>query len=134
MSNNSFAWQGIPGRIYFQVNMATIWNKLRPHHVDPEVLYALKYKMPSTVTVAISEEPHGGYSARVLGLGGNVVTQGETGPELFEMVNDAILTALDIPEEYRIHLANFFPPDDVRKQLQIPAEYLVHEMELVAHI
>ncbi len=98
---------------------------------DRDILYALQYKLPDSVHVTVAEEPEGGYSARVLGLGGNVVTQGDTGPELFEMVNDAVLTAFDIPEAYRLYSKSYYPPEEVRAALKIPPKYLETGVKLV---
>jgi len=106
-------------------------NLLKPA-VDQETLFALKYRLPDKLEVSINKEPNGGYSARIFNThGNNIVTEGKTGPELFEMVNDAILTALDIPEQYRIYMTSFFPPEDVRTELDIPDKYLEKKISLV---
>lgn len=99
--------------------------------VDQDTLYALNYKIPNVITVGVHEEADGSYVAIVHNLGGTVVTQGKDGLELFEMVNDAVFTALDIPQEYRLYLPALVPPDEVRKTLRIPAEFLSKELELV---
>jgi predicted RNase H-like HicB family nuclease len=111
--------------------MARLFKSWRSPKVDADTLYALQYKLPDSVRVTILEEPEGGYSARAEDLGGNVVTQADTGPELFEMVNDAILTSFDIPEEYRLLSKNYYPPAEVREQLKIPHKYLRSGVELI---
>src|SRR4051812_28496582 len=87
--------------------------------VDPEVLLALRYKLPVTLSVSIHEDPSGKYVARISKsdiFQRAIVTEGETGQELFDMVNDAVFTALDIPENYRSYMTVFTPPQEIRDQ------------------
>lgn len=100
--------------------------------IDPDELYAMRYKLPSKLTVRVLQNPEGGYTAKVLGLDGAVVTQANSGVELMTMVNDAILTALDIPDRYRPYLATYLPEDTVREQFvtTIPTKFLKKDLEL----
>lgn len=100
--------------------------------VDPDVLFALKWKKPDTLQVYIQRTDEG-YFAKVTNLEGNVVTQAQTGLELFEMVNDAVYTYLEIPEQYRETLGYFMPPANVREQfkIEIPKKYLNKNLGLV---
>jgi predicted RNase H-like HicB family nuclease len=56
----------------------------------------------------------------------NVITEADTGQELFEMLNDAIYEYLDIPTQYRELLGYYLPPENVREELKvaIPDKYL----------
>lgn len=99
--------------------------------VDPEVLTALRYKMPADLYVSIHEDPSGKYVARLQDSAATtfrrpVVTEGATGQEVFEMVNDAVFTMLDIPRKYRDYMTTFVPPEEIREELKIkiPAKYL----------
>ncbi len=100
--------------------------------VDPDVLFALKWKKPDTIQVFI-KKTEDGYFAKVVSLDGNVVTQASNGLELFEMVNDAIYEYLDIPEQYREALGYFMPPEKVRNEfkIEIPKKYLDKNFGLV---
>jgi predicted RNase H-like HicB family nuclease len=89
---------------------------------------ALRYKLPSSLTVSIHKDPSGIYTAKVFDENEKYpyVTQGETGQELIEMVNDLIFTMRDIPDNYRPYLGGFFPTQDILEELKvhIPAKYL----------
>lgn len=107
--------------------------KFAKKKVDQETLYAYLAGLPGIIEVEFHEEPNGSYSAVVHNLKGNVVTQGSTGQELFEMVNDAVLESYDVPEEYKPHLSTYLPPEDVREKLKIkiPSEYLNKRVSLI---
>jgi hypothetical protein len=116
--------------------MSNIFTRLFSTPVDPEVLMALRYKLPNGLTVTIHADPSGKYVARITDdkhFARPIVTEGSTGQELFEMVNDAVYTTLDIPEAYRPYMTAFFPPEDIREALaiKIPSEYLDKTMGFV---
>lgn len=100
--------------------------------VDPDVLFALKWKKPSTIKVFI-KYTNGSYFAKVTNLEGNVVTQAESGMDLVEMVNEAVYDYLEIPSQYRAELGYFMPPEEFRNKfnLEIPKQYLNKEIGLV---
>jgi len=103
--------------------------------IDPDVLFALSWKKPSTIQVRI-QQTEDGYFAKVVNLDGNVVTEAKTGQELFEMVNDAIYEYLDVPVKYRDKLGYFMPPEEVREELKvtIPKKYLNTDIEALATV
>lgn len=103
--------------------------------IDPDVLFALSWKKPSTIQVRIQQTDNG-YFAKVINLDGNVVTEAKTGQELFEMVNDAIYEYLDVPYKYRDKLGYFMPPEEVREELKvtIPSKYLDTNIEAFATV
>jgi hypothetical protein len=118
-------------------DMANLFTRLL-HPVDPEVLTALRFKLPQALVVSIHEDPSGQYVAKVqdkdrIAFGKPLVTEGETGQELFEMVNDVVFTILDIPENYREYMTTFSPPENIRQELaiKIPDKYLDKEFGLV---
>lgn len=103
---------------------------------DPETLMALRYKLPVSLNVSIQEDPSGKYVARIHQFGNlrrPLVTEGETGQELLEMVNDAVFTVLDIPENYRQYMTVFVPAPEIRDQfgMKIPKQYLGKNLGLV---
>ena len=53
-------------------------------------------------------------------------------PEIFEMVNDALYTYLEIPAHYQPYMPTFFPREDIRKQfnIKIPKKYLERELSI----
>ncbi|MFA5086273.1 MAG: type II toxin-antitoxin system HicB family antitoxin [Candidatus Paceibacterota bacterium] len=93
--------------------------------VAQEALIAYKWRCPDKIEVSIKPSKDGGYFIYVNDLPG-CVTQAETGKEIFEMVNDAIYTYLEIPENYQPYMPTFFPPKELREQLniEIPEKYL----------
>ena len=99
--------------------------------IIPEVLTALRWKFPDGIKVVIKKSEDGGYFAMIENFPG-CITQAETGQELFEMVNDAIYTYLDIPPEYIPYLPSFLPPEEKRKELniKIPENFLGQEIAL----
>lgn len=107
-----------------------MFNFLRKKIV-PEVLTAYRWRVPDEIEVSVKASKDGGYIAYVKNLQG-CVTQGETGEELFEMVNDAVYTYLQVPEEYRLYMPTFFPPEDVRQELgmKIPERFLEKDFTL----
>lgn len=86
--------------------------------IVPEVLLALRWKFPDELDVKVSKSEDGGFIAKIKNLPG-CITQAETGQELYEMVNDAVYTYLDIPEEYIPYVPSFTPPERVRKEYNI---------------
>lgn len=101
--------------------------------IDPEVLAAYAAKMPTKISVSIHNDPSGLYVAKIRGiLKDPIVTEGKTGKELIMMVNDAIFTTKDIPENYRPFMPEFVPPEVVFAELKthIPAKYLNQRMQL----
>lgn len=93
--------------------------------IIPEVLIAYKGRFPEKLEVSIKPSQDKGYVIYVENLPG-CVTQAEMGQKIFEMVNDAVYTYLQIPEDYQPFMPAFFPPESVRKEfsINIPAKYL----------
>ncbi len=100
---------------------------------DAEEFFALTWKKPDRIAVLI-REVEDGYFVKVTSFKeDNVVTQAQTGQELFEMVNAAVYDYLDIPEVYRKRMGYFLPPEELREDLKIkiPAKFLNKEIGLV---
>ncbi|HOF50409.1 MAG TPA: type II toxin-antitoxin system HicB family antitoxin [Candidatus Colwellbacteria bacterium] len=93
--------------------------------VVPQVLAAYKWRLPTKLQVSLKKSEDGGYIAFVDNVPG-CVTQAETGQELFTQVNDALYTYFEIPKDYQPYMPTFFPPENVRAELniQIPEKYL----------
>lgn len=104
-------------------------NRLYPKEIVPEVLFALKGRFPERVEVMVHDSEDGGYWAEVKDLPG-CITQADNGTELFQMLNDAIYTYLDVPEEYVPFVSTYFPSEEVRKNLniKIPESFLKKDL------
>ena len=98
---------------------------IKNRKIVPEVLFALRGRFPERIDVAVHDSEDGGYWIEIKNLQG-CITQADTGIELFQMVNDAIYTYLDIPEEYTPFVPTYFPPEELRKNLniKIPESFL----------
>lgn len=101
-----------------------MFSLFRKKEVIPQVLIAYKWRFPESIKVSIKQSQEGGYIAYVDNFPG-CMTQAETGQELFEMVNDALYTYLEIPKEYQPYMQTFFPPKELRDKLsiKIPEKY-----------
>ena len=91
------------------------------YEILPEVLYALKYKLPDKIEVEIKEVDDG-YYAKIKNLPG-CSTQAKSPQELFEMVNDAVYTYFEIPEIYQPYVQAYIPTEDIRQKfgMKLPA-------------
>ena len=99
--------------------------------IIPEVLVAYRSKMPDSLDVKIRESEDGGYWVEIGNIPG-CVTQADTGEELFAMVNAAVYTFFEIPEEYFPYISSYLPSEEIRKKfgIKIPAEFLNEELVL----
>ncbi len=99
--------------------------------IKPEVVVAYKWKIPDKLDVSIQSSEDGGYFVAVKNFPG-CITQAETGKDIFEMVNDALYVYLEIPENYRIYMPIFFPPEEIRKEfnIKIPQKFLERNLVL----
>ncbi len=86
--------------------------------IDPEVATALKYKFPERLVVNIKPSQDGGFVVFVENLPG-CMTQAENGKEIFEMVNDAVYTYLNIPRQYQAYMPAFLPNDEQKERFKI---------------
>lgn len=91
-------------------------------------LIHLQAQFPDFIEVQVGKSQDGGYWVKILNLPG-CFTQVEDSGELLAMVNDAIYTYFDIPEEYVRDMPRYFPTEEIRKKLQkwqknIPVEFL----------
>lgn len=74
--------------------------------------------LPKKIKVGTSLSEDGGYVAEILTFPG-CVTQAETFAELIEMVNDAVLTVLEVPRKYLPHMPTYMPPLSLARQFNI---------------
>lgn len=86
--------------------------------IRQELIYAFRWKIPDKLNVTIKPSKDGGFIGEVNNLPG-CITQGENGQEIFEMVNDAVYSYFEIPEEYKIYMPSFFPSEKIRRELNI---------------
>lgn len=107
-----------------------MFNLFKKGEVIPQSLIAYKWRCPDKIEVSIKPSKGGGYKdggyiVYVNDLPG-CIAQAESGEEIFEMVNDAIYTYLEIPSHYQLYMPTFIPPEELRKQLniKIPEKYL----------
>lgn len=99
--------------------------------IIPEVLVALRSRIPDGLDVKIRESKDGGYWVEIINIPG-CITQANNGEELFAMVNDAVFTYFEIPEEYVPYMPVFLPPEEQRKKfgIKIPNEFLKGDLVL----
>ena len=108
-----------------------MFNFLKKQQIIPQALTAYKWRFPEKIEVSVKSSKDGGYVIFINDLPG-CITEAENGREVFEMVNDAIYTYLEIPEQYQPYMPTFFPPEEIRKQLniEIPEKYLKNNFVL----
>ena len=79
--------------------------------MDRNQIQEYRAKLPARVNVRIESED-GGFWAKITTLDGklsNCYTQADTISELVEMINDAVKTHFDIPEEIREEVGFYVP-------------------------
>jgi len=91
---------------------------LQKKEIVPEVLQAIRWKFPDKLEVEVKKSESGGFYVIIKNLPG-CITQADSGQELYEMVNDAVYTYFEVPQEYIPHVPNYLPPEEVRKTLGI---------------
>ncbi len=74
-------------------------------------------QLPNSIKVKIGKSKDGGFWVKVLSLP-RCFTQAESGEELFVMINDAVYTYFDIPENYFPFLPRYFPNEKMKKKIQ----------------
>ena len=110
--------------------MFGFFKKIFPNRqIEPEVIVAIKGKLPDGILVKFHKSKDGGYWAEIKNLPG-CITQAKNGQELFEMVNDAVYTYYDVPEEYLPYIQTYLPPEDIRNEMRIkiPDKFLNIEL------
>lgn len=97
--------------------------------IRPELIVAFNSRIPNEISVNIYPSKDGGYIAEVKDID-HCLTQVESGKDLVKMVNDAMHTSLDIPEEYRDYVVSYLPPKEVQEKfdIKIPGKYLNREL------
>jgi predicted RNase H-like HicB family nuclease len=83
--------------------------------IDQELVLALRWKLPESLNVTFQKAEEGGFNVVINNFPG-CFTQADNEKQVFEMVNDAVLTYLDIPEEYQPYMPSFFPEDDALRK------------------
>lgn len=77
---------------------------------DKEVINRFIKLFPPTIKVKVLSSKDGGFYAEIFAFGKKFVTQGETFPELIEMISDAIATVLEVPKKYLPYMPTYLPP------------------------
>jgi len=99
--------------------MKSITSKIKQLFDKPSIeeLAAYQHKIPSTVAVRTTKDPSSGaLVASVVKIDnkkvkGAILTEADDYEELIEMVNDAVLTYLDIPERIAVYMPKLLPTD-----------------------
>ena len=112
-------------QLYCYYNNNDMFNLFKKDEIIPEILITYKWRCPDEIEVSIKSSEDGGYIAYINNLPG-CITQAENGEELFEMIHDSIYTYLEVPRRYQPFMPTYFPPEDLRQQLniKIPEKYL----------
>jgi len=92
--------------------------KFRKKEVIPEVLQAILWKLPDKLEVEIKRSESGGFYAEIKNLPG-CITQADSVQELYEMINDAVITYFKIPPQYIPFIGPYIPSEEIRKELGI---------------
>jgi len=94
----------------------------RKKEIIPEVLQSIIWKLPDRLDIQIKKSRTGSLYATIKELPG-CFTQGDSGPEIYTMINDAIYTYFEVPKEYIPFLSPYMPESqEKRKELGISPE------------
>lgn len=77
--------------------------------INKQEIQLFRSLFPPKIDVIVNFSEDGGFYAKILTFPG-CVTQAETFAELIEMVNDAVTTILEIPQEYLPYMPTYLPP------------------------
>ncbi len=83
---------------------------------DIEEIRKLASKLPQVITVTVSFAEEGGFCAEIKSLE-NISTEGETFPELIEMINDAALTYFEVPRKFLPYMPAYLPSIALAKKI-----------------
>ena len=83
---------------------------------DKKEIMKLRTLFPEKITVGVRRSEDGGFYAEIL-LCPGCFTEGDTFSELIEMVNDAMMTYLEVPERYISFMPNYLPPLSVAQEI-----------------
>lgn len=90
--------------------------------IVPEVLQSIIWKLPDRLDIQIKKSSTGSLYATIKELPG-CFTQGDSGPEIYTMINDAIYTYFEVPKEYIPFLSPYMPESqEKRRELGINPE------------
>lgn len=85
---------------------------------------------PGSIKVHVTRSENGVFCAEVVSYPG-VITQGNTFSELIEMVNDAMLTYFEVPEEFASFMPNYMPPLNLARELGVfPVKQISKDVEM----
>lgn len=73
---------------------------------DQEKIEYFRKLFPKSIEVKVNLSEEGGYWAEILTFPG-CFTQAETFAELIEMVNDAVVTVLEVPRKYLSYMPTY---------------------------
>ncbi len=77
---------------------------------DKNNILKLRGLFPREIEVRIQRSEDGGFFAEILKFDGQLYTEAETFSELIEMVNDAVITYLEIPKRHISFMPSYTPP------------------------
>ena len=97
---------------------------------DNSLIKDLRAQLPQSVQVSVTRSEDGGFVAAVTSIPGTT-TEADTFSELIDMVNDAVLTALNVPEKLRSYFPVYLPPMNAAADLGVfPVRQKDEEMTL----
>lgn len=96
-------------------------NHIRAYFDKPDILElsAYQHKIPQSITVESSYDKKSGYyTAKIIQVDNNavrglIITESKTPEGLVDMVNDALLTYLEVPERIKLALPLKLLPVDI---------------------
>ena len=78
----------------------------------------LRALFPQEISVKVERSKDGGFVA-VINTFPGCITQADSFSELIEMVNDAVRTYFEIPEQYTSYMPTYLPPVKVAQELDV---------------
>ncbi len=81
-------------------------------------VYRLRNLFPSELKISVNRLENGEFLATINTFKG-LQTEGTTFSELIEMVNDAVKTYFEVPEEFVPFMPNYIPPLEAAQKLDV---------------
>lgn len=85
---------------------------------DIKAIHRFRSLFPSELEVRVRRSEDGGFFAEILTFP-NVITEADTFSELIDMVNDAVLTYFEVPNQYVSFVPNYIPPLNVAQEFGV---------------
>ena len=85
---------------------------------NKQQINGLRGLFPREITIQILRSEDGGFSAEVITFPGTI-TEADTFSELIEMVNDAVYTNFEVPENYKAFMPTYLPTIETAQKFNV---------------